>query len=156
MSKKYSLGFVDLLIEITQDIPQSVRNRIYKECYKHEISGIDTYRDWIYDIVGAMEKFMLENGNGPDPVDWDYDIIDTCECYVDMLACMTLKKSYFSFDAKTESTLYVPTSEEIKQWLEDHHKFAGGVGWTEVEYDKRFKRLKEKHKREKAKKKKKD
>lgn len=146
MEKEYTAIFVDIVIELMQDLPPEVIKRVYKHAYDEDMSGIDTFRDWIYDWAKALENFYLLEGDDPDG--WSYDIVDTCECVADMMACATLKKEYFNFDygGETDSGLAVPTNEEFEKALAKRHRFdkKQNVGWTVLMYDKLKKKKKKK------------
>jgi hypothetical protein len=143
MEKEYTAIFVDIVIELVQDLPREVIKRVYDAAYKEDISGIDTFRDWIYDWAGALESFYRLEGD--DPCAWTYDIVDTCECVADMMACATLKDDYFEFDfSSTDSGLAVPTNDELRKALEKRHKHMKkeNVTYTELLYNKLKKKKK--------------
>ena len=145
MEKEYTAIFVDIVIELVQDLPREVIKRVYDAAYKEDISGIDTFRDWIYDWAGALESFYRLEGD--DPCEWSYDIVDTCECVADMMACATLKDDYFKFDfSNTDSGLAVPTNDGLRKAIAKRHKYDGERGWTELLYAKMKKKWKNKQK----------
>jgi hypothetical protein len=144
MEKEYTTIFVDIVIELLQDLPKDAIKRVYDEAHKEDISGIDTFRDWIYDWARALESFYRLEGD--DPNEWSYDIVDTCECVADMMACATLKKEYFNFEygKGTDSGLAVPTRDEMRKALERRHKHMKkeSVTYTELLYNKLKKKKK--------------
>lgn len=143
MEKEYTETFVDIVIEIVQDLPREVINRVYDRAYKENLSGIDTFRNWIYDWAGALEWFYRLEGD--DSCIWSYDIVDTCECVADMMACATLKDDYFKFDCmNTDSGLAVPTNDGLRKALAKRHKHTkkDNVAYTELLYSKLKKKKK--------------